>query len=266
MYLLAWASLLLTLTADTTWHSVRPGLERTEFPFAATGLAARIHVIALRITPCQIHLSLMERLKDSGLRNGWTVDSIPASAVVAFNGGQFKATTPFGWSVIDGIEHAGPGTGPLTMAVAIDSGGAISLLAPNEIAARRGHVAQALQSYPTLLVDSALPHQLLPASREIDLTHRDSRLAIGTDNRGRVLVVLTRFTAGSGAISTLPYGPTIPELALLMQRLGATRAVGLDGGISSQLAVREPSGKVTKWTNWRTVPVGIVGTPRDCGR
>jgi len=43
----SWASLLLTLTSGITWHSVRPGLERAEFPFGQGGLAAQIHVIAL---------------------------------------------------------------------------------------------------------------------------------------------------------------------------------------------------------------------------
>jgi hypothetical protein len=266
MLVLPSAAFLIALTSSITWRSVRPGLERTEFLFARSGLLARVHVIALRIDPCRIRLSAMERLRDDGLRNAWTIDSIPADAVVALNGGQFKATTPFGWSVTDGVEESPPGTGPLTMAVTVDNGGVVRLLTPDEIPAYRGHVAQALQTYPTLLVDGALPRQLLPASHDIDLAHRDSRLAIGTTADGMVIVALTRFGGGTGVGSTLPYGPTIPELATLMRRLGTTRAVGLDGGLSSQLAVREANGRLTKWTNWRKVPVGIVGTATECTR
>lgn len=264
MIALPWAAFLIALMSSISWHSVRPGLERAEFALAPSGLLARVQVIALRIDPCHIRLSAMERLRDGGLRNAWTIDSIPANAVVALNGGQFKATTPFGWSVTDGIEERPPGTGSLTMAMTVDNGGMPRLLTPDEIPGYRGHVATAIQSYPTLLIDGALPHQLLPASHEIDLAHRDSRLAIGTTADGLVIVALTRFAGSTGTVGTLPYGPTIPELARLMQQLGATRSVGLDGGISSQLTVREANGRLTKWTNWRTVPVGIVGTPSDC--
>jgi hypothetical protein len=39
--------------------------------------------------------------------------------------------------------------------------------------------------------------------------------------------------------------------------------VGLDGGLSSQLAWRDLQGKRTAFTNWRLVPLGIVGTARS---
>ena len=83
--------------------------------------------------------------------------------------------------------------------------------------------------------------------------------------------MLTRFRGAGSAGATLPFGPTIPELATLMRRLGATRAVGLDGGLSSQLALRESSTTLRQWSNWRMVPLGIVGVetsgePRTANR
>jgi exopolysaccharide biosynthesis protein len=163
--------------------------------------------------------------------------------------------------VQDGIERQAPGSGSLAMAVVLDSSG-VRLLPPTEITAARGTVREAMQSYPMLLVDGVLPAPLRAPGRGVDLAHRDSRLAIGTDATGKILIVLTRFRGAGGAGATLPYGPTIPELAALMQRLGAVRAVGLDGGLSSQLALRSDDSSVRRWSNWRMVPLGIVGVAR----
>jgi exopolysaccharide biosynthesis protein len=240
------------------WVAARPGVERSEFALARSGMLALVQVTALRLDPAQIRFELSARSRYEGLRGAWTVDSMPNDAIIALNAGQFIEGRPWGWLVDGGVERQEPGSGSLAMAVVFDSN-AIRLLAPQEIAAARGRVQHAIQSYPMLLVDGALPEPLRAAGRGVDLGHRDSRLAIGTDGQGRVLIVLTRFRGAGGAGTTLPFGPTIPELATLMQRLGATRAVGLDGGLSSQLALRERDSRVTQWSNWRMVPLGIVG-------
>jgi exopolysaccharide biosynthesis protein len=39
----------------------------------------------------------------------------------------------------------------------------------------------------------------------------------------------------------VPLGPTTPEMAAIMGALGACDAVMLDGGISSQLLLRDPT-------------------------
>ena len=61
MIALPWAAFLIALMSSISWHSVRPGLERAEFALAPSGLLARVQVIALRIDPCHIRLSAMER-------------------------------------------------------------------------------------------------------------------------------------------------------------------------------------------------------------
>jgi hypothetical protein len=77
-----------------------------------------------------------------------------------------------------------------------------------------------------------------------------------------MMVVLTRFTALGSPAETFPWGPTVPEMAAFMKALGCVRAMLLDGGISGQMAVRMADGIVREWTNWRTVPLGLVISPR----
>jgi exopolysaccharide biosynthesis protein len=97
----------------------------------------------------------------------------------------------------------------------------------------------------------------------VSLTHRDSRLALGIRADGSVVVALTRFT-GAGAIGArLPWGPTVLEMAAFMRSLGCARAMMLDGGLSSQLALRDANGTLGRWANWRAVPLAVVVSSRD---
>jgi exopolysaccharide biosynthesis protein len=96
----------------------------------------------------------------------------------------------------------------------------------------------------------------------VNLRHRDARWAIGLLRDGRVLVAMTRFEALGGALSNLPFGLTTPEMAAVMGALGASRAVLLDGGISSQLLVRDTTGNARAWRGIRQVPLGLVVTRR----
>lgn len=249
-----------TPPSTVSWTVARAGIERAEFAMAERGMLQAVQVIALRLDPTRVRLDLMSRTRYAGLRGAWAVDSMPREAVLALNAGQFREGTPWGWVVQDGVERQAPGSGSVAMAVVFEEG-AVRLLTPGEIPAARGTVRAAIQSYPMLLVDGVIPAPLRAAGRGVDLEHRDTRLAIGTDLEGRVLIVLTRFRGAGSAGATLPFGPTIPELATLMRRLGATRAVGLDGGLSSQMALRESDSTLRQWSNWRLVPMGIVGMP-----
>ena len=111
------------------------------------------------------------------------------------------------------------------------------------------------------------PALLRPAgpSPNIDLEHRNSRVAIGELRDGRILIAITRFNALGEAAAKVPFGLTIPEMSALMGALGCRRAVSLDGGISGQLAVHEPGGVVRKWTAWRFVPLGLLVLPLVAG-
>lgn len=231
------------------WRTVAEGVEAGELRLSAPGEAWRTRVILLRFAPARVSVDL-ER------RDGWSLDAAPQDALAAFNAGQFSAGRPWGWVVDDGREIQAPGRGPLSMAVVVDASGRFQWLEADSIEAfrSRGEARAALQSYPVLLRrDGEVPEALRGEGRGVDLTHRDSRLAIGELRDGRVVVALTRFDALNGVLSSAPFGPTIPELAAIMGAMGCRRAVALDGGISGQMMVRE-----RRYEAWRRVPLGIV--------
>jgi exopolysaccharide biosynthesis protein len=177
----------------------------------------------------------------------------------------FTDEGPWGWVVHRGREHQAPGHGPLAMAVTVDTAGRVRLVTADELPAVRaaGGIVEAFQSYPALLVgDGELPAPLRAAGRGVDLAHRDARLALCRQADGRLLVALTRLDAPGSDRLALPVGPTVPEMAALMRRLGCDRAVLLDGGLSGQLLVRDSTGAARRWPGLRSVPLGLVARPR----
>jgi exopolysaccharide biosynthesis protein len=243
------------------WQAVVPGVWRAEVPMAEDGPLEHVRAIAIRLDPKRLQFELARRGED--VPGGWTVDATPDSAVVAFNAGQFTGVTPWGWLLRNGEELQSPGTGALTMSFVVDSAGAVSLVTPAELPAARTRARTAFQSYPTLLsAKGDVPWELRAEGRGVDLRHRDSRLALGTLGDGTVVVVLTRFIGLGEAAQTLPWGPTVREMAAFMRSLGCERAMLLDGGISGQMALRDGSGELKRWKNWRAVPLGLVVTPR----
>ena len=59
----------------------------------------------------------------------------------------------------------------------------------------------------------------------------------------------------------MPLGVTLAEMAGMMRNLASRCAVSLNGGISSQLLLRD-DGHTQIWRGWRSVPVGLVAEPR----
>ena len=245
-----------------TWRRAADGVEWGELRLAGTGEARRLRAVVVRIDPRFVRLRLDTAFATGGERPDWTVDDARADAIVAVNVGQFVRTLPWGWVVLDGRQFLAPGSGPLATAVAVDSSGAVRWIGPDSLKdpnVRRG-VAAAFQSYPTLLTPAGeVPPALREPGRGIDVEHRDARLGIGALADGRLLVVLTRFDALGESLGSIPFGPTIPEFAALMGALGARQAVALDGGISSQLLVRDGDGTHT-WRGLRKVPMALVVT------
>ena len=100
-----------------------------------------------------------------------------------------------------------------------------------------GHAVLRLED-PTLLTgDGDVPALLLSPSPNIDLAHRDSRVAIGELRDGRVLIAVTRFNALGDAAAKVPLGLTVPEIAALMGALGGRRAGSVGGGCSGRWGV-----------------------------
>ena len=248
------------------WRDAAPGLRWGELRLAGTGEAWRLRVIVARVDPRQLRLELHTANDGKGGAGPWTVDSAPASALLALNAGQFGRAGPWGWVVRAGRELRPPGAGPLAPAVAVDRSGRVRFIPPDslELARRSGEIVEAFQSYPTLLAGGEIPLPLRAAGRGVSVAHRDSRLALGVHPDGSVLIAITRFEGLGGALSSLPFGPTAPEMAALMGALGCRDAVLLDGGISGQLLLRGPgaSPAAQAWRGIRRVPLGLVALPR----
>ena len=257
-----WTQPSPVLDSAIRWRSASPGIEWGDAELSASGEGWRTKLVVVRIDPAR-HRFALQLGQGMDFAPNWAVDSAGDSALVAVNAGQFGRMLPWGWLVTAGHELAPPGFGPLSMAVVFDSSGAVRFVDADSIAGERarGRIANAFQSYPTLLAgDGTVPALLRTASSPpgIDLAHRDSRVAIGEMRDGRIVIAITRFNALGDAAAKIPFGLTVPEMAALMGALGCRRAVSLDGGISGQLAVREDGGTVRKWTGWRYVPLGLL--------
>lgn len=236
-------------------------MELAELRLAGSGEAFRTRVVLVRIDPTRVRFRLQERATAGSARGAWTIDSAPPSAIVALDAGQFVGGSPWGWVVTDGAERYSPGYGPLSTVFVADRAGVARLVGPDSLTPElRANAMVAFQSYPTLLVDDGdVPAALRVAGAGVDVAHRDARLALGTTRDGRLLVALTRFDALGGALSSVPFGLTTPEMAALMGALGCRQAVALDGGISAQLLVRGARGGAThEWHGLRAVPLGLI--------
>lgn len=254
----AWDAADARLAGALTWRTVTKGVAWGEGRLAGTGEAWRLRLIVVRLDPSLVRLSLDTAFTEGRTRPAWSVERAADDAVVAVNTGQFPRTLPWGWVTINGREFLPPGKGPLSMAMAIDPEGHVAWISGDSLgqADRRGYVT-AFQSYPTLLVNGVVPGPLRAARRGIDVEHRDARLAIGQLRDGSVVIAMTRFDAAGDALDFVPLGLTTPEMAAVMGALGATNAVMLDGGISSQMIIRDPAGE-RRWDGLRKVPLGLI--------
>ena len=255
----------LPLVADAvTWTPAARGLELGRLRLSGPGEAWRVGVVLVRIDPALVEWRLHWGMGAED-RKAWTIDSAAEGDVLGVNAGMFNSGAPFGWTVIDGREVGTIGTGVIAPAFVEDSAGHLALVPAESLQVRRAHrgVRLAFQSYPELLRDDGtLPAMIRPGTAAIDLAHRDGRLALGHLRDGRWIVALTRFEGAGGALSFLPFGLTVPEMAALMGALGCDRAVSLDGGISAQLAVRDSAGAWARWPGVRKVALGLTLTPR----
>jgi hypothetical protein len=243
------------------WRQAAPGVDWGELSLSGRGEAFRVRVIVARLDPRAIELRLVKPRNGPVYAGRWDIDDAPASAVFAVNAGQFTAG-PWGWLVQDGVERQPPGSGPLAPGIVIDSVGNLRLVSPDSLPAARAGAWIAFQSYPTVLDgDGEVPAALRTDGLGVNRRHRDARLALGELRDGRILVAMTRFEGLGGALQSLPLGLTTPEAAALMGALGARRAVLLDGGISSQMLIRDGA-DTRRWPGWRRVALGLVAIPR----
>jgi exopolysaccharide biosynthesis protein len=252
--------------APLGWHKAGPGLEWAERPLDRGESSWPARVVVVRVDPARYAFRLVAAISPGGTTAEWTVGRAPPSVVLALNAGQFVGAAPWGWVVHEGIEARPPGRGPLASAIVFGRDRRVRIADAGELDAVRdsGVATEAFQSYPTLLHgDGEIPDALVHDGRGIDRTHPDTRLALGLLADGRLLVVLTRFGGLGDAAASAPLGPTVPQMAALMRRLRCRRAVSLDGGLSSQLLLRDSTGVTHTWRGWRPVPLGLVATIPD---
>ncbi|HET7600625.1 MAG TPA: phosphodiester glycosidase family protein [Gemmatimonadales bacterium] len=256
-----WNAPLPAVADRVKWRGAGRGLDWGELTLSGDGEAFRVRVIAVRVDPGAFEFRLILPARAGAFAGRWDIGEAPSEASLALNAGQFT-DEPWGWVVQDGVERQSPRGGPLAVAVVLDTLGRLHLLSTDSIASIRPATRLAFQSYPLLLGgDGEVPRALVDSSLGVNLRHRDSRLALGELRDGRIILALTRFEALGGVLASLPLGLTTPEMAALMGALGARRAVLLDGGISSQLMIRDGA-RHRSWTGWRRVPLGLIGIPR----
>lgn len=261
-----WTGPLPAVVDRIAWKRASPGVELGHFSLAGEGEAYRIRVLVARLDPAQLEFRLVKPTDGRIFAGRWSVDESPAGALFAINAGQFS-DQPWGWVRVSGDERQAPGKGPLAPAVVVDSMGRVRMVEPDSIELVRHSAVTAFQSYPTLLSgDGLVPEAVRAVGADgpvvmVDLTHRDSRIALGTLRDGKILVAMTRFEALGGALENLPFGLTTPEMSAVMGALGCARAVLLDGGISSQMLV-QVDGKREIWSGWRRVALGLIAMKR----
>jgi hypothetical protein len=242
-----WDGATTTLGRAVAWSSYGPGLELGLAELSAPGEGRRTRLVVVRLDPRRFRLSLDTALTPDRVLPDWSVNRAPATASFAVNAGQFSGVAPWGWLVMRGKELRPPVRGPLSGAVVIGEDGSVRLIPTRDIPSVRTSrgIRFAFQSYPTLLdQDGRVPEALRQPGAGLDLTHRDARLGLGTLDDGRLLFAMTRFRGLGDAAGFLPLGLTSPEMAAVMGALGCRSAVALDRGLSAQLLVRNPEGRV----------------------
>ncbi|MFI5310494.1 MAG: phosphodiester glycosidase family protein [Gemmatimonadales bacterium] len=251
-----WDSAGAILARRVPWLRSASGVEWGEVALAGSGEAWRTRVIAVRIDPQRVRISLDTAFVRG--RAAWTLDHADTAALVAFNAGQFSTTMPWGWVVLGGRDFLSSASAPLAATIIVTTGGAVHWSSGRAIpSVPREQVAWAFQSYPLLLSEGDVPRPLREAGLGVDVAHRDARLALGVSWNGELIVALTRFDAIGPAFDRVPFGLTAPEMAAVMGALGARNATLLDGGISAQLLVRGAAGE-HRWPGSRAVPLALV--------
>jgi hypothetical protein len=245
------------------WRASADGIEWATARIACDAPVWRVRLIAARVDPRRVHLSLALGLGRDA-KPAWTIDRAPGDALFAVNAGQFVVAMPWGLVVTEGRQRLPAASGPLSTAMLVDTAGVVHWTHGGAPRAPLAGIATAFQSYPTLLArDGTVPGPLRAAGRGVDLRHRDIRLAIGETRDARLLIVMTRFDALGAPAATAPTGLTTPEMAAVMGALGARDAVMLDGGISAQMMLRDAnSGVRHRWTGWRKVPLALIARAR----
>ena len=249
------------LAGRVAWRRGADGVEWGELVLRGASEAWRTRIIVARLDPRRLELSLAPAFTEG---RTWTVGDAGEEAALALDAGQFRNALPWGWVVSGGKEVLRPQYAPLAGAVVIDAGGTCgwSRRTAWRLSAAAAPRARRSRAIRCCSRTAACPSRFERPGLGVNLRHRDARLALGTLADGRVVVALTRFDALGESLGRVPFGLTSPEMAAVMGALGCRQALLLDGGISSQLSLRDADGATRTWPGTRSVPLGLVGRPR----
>ena len=250
------------LAAAVQWHAGMSGMSWGELELKGSGEAWRTLLVVARVDPTRVRLTL-DTAFTPRREAAWTLARSPARAVLAVNAGQFEATMPWGWVVLDGRRWLPPQHGPLSAALRQDSSGVLRWVRGEDVSrvAAEPGARWAFQSYPAVLAgDSVLP-PLRAGGLGVDVAHRDARAGICLTRDGQLLIALTRFDGAGRSLHFIPFGLTVPEMTAVLGALGCRDAMLLDGGISARLRVRDAGGIAHDWEGLRAVPLALIALP-----
>jgi hypothetical protein len=172
-----------------SWKKGASGVEWGELQLKGSGEAWRTRLVVARVDPARVRLSL-DTAFTARREAAWTLARVPKQAVLAINAGQFEATMPWGWVVLDGRRWLPPQHGPLSAALVQDSSGALRWIRGEDVArvASQSGPSWAFQSYPAVLAaDSVLP-PLRVGGAGVDVAHRDARAGVCLTRDGQLLI------------------------------------------------------------------------------
>ncbi|MDB4915980.1 MAG: Protein of unknown function periplasmic [Gemmatimonadetes bacterium] len=148
------------LAEAVTWQPGARGVQWAELSLEGSGEAWRTRLVVARVDPALVRLSLDTAFTAQREAN-WTLNSVPSTAMLAINAGQFEATMPWGWVVLNGRRWLPAQHGPLSAALLQDSSGSLHWAMGSDVQKRAGGPVPlwAFQSYPAVLSGDSVPRR-----------------------------------------------------------------------------------------------------------
>ena len=215
-------SLLLSAPMRAEWRSVGPGVDYQRI----TRDAFDVHVTRIDLRSRKIRV-----IATTEGERGLTVSDFAAktNAIVAINGDYFDPQVqPIGLSMgACGVWSKGAVISRKQGLIAV--GKRRAAIQRNTMNVERW-MSGAISGWPMLVEDCQVLDPLPGSDHFTRAPHPRTAVGLSRDNRTMYFVV------ADGRREGIP-GPTLPELARLLQELGACRAMNLDGGGSSAMWV-----------------------------
>jgi exopolysaccharide biosynthesis protein len=216
-----------SLAAADDWQSVSPGIDYQQIDRDG----ADAHVVRVNLTEPQLQV-----IATSESERGLTVSEFASrnGAIVAINGDYFDPELrPIGLAMGDGHVWAQASESIRRQEVVGVGDRRVQIFARAEpLRAPEPWMTGAVSGWP-MVVDDCEPVAELPGSDHFSRApHPRSAVGLSADRKQLFLVV------ADGRREGVP-GLTLPELANLLDELGACTALNLDGGGSSAMWVRD---------------------------